>query len=167
MNLAQQFLPEYDEEYANARRVLELIPDDKFEWRAHPTLNTIGWVGNHLAEIPSWLVGTMDGDSMDMAPIDGPAYEPPCLSSCRELLETFDRNVAASRAALVGATDECLNQSWSLLMGGQTIFTMPRAGVIRTWVLNHMIHHRAHLCVYLRMNGIHVPGMYGPSGDVV
>jgi uncharacterized damage-inducible protein DinB len=102
---------------------------------------------------------------MDMSPPGGPAYEPLAFGSVREILECFDRNVAEGRAALAGASDKALMEPWTLLMSGQPIFTMPRLGVVRTWVLNHMIHHRAHLCVYLRLNDVKVPGMYGPSGD--
>src|SRR5262249_39667206 len=103
--------------------------------------------------------------SLDIAPVNGPRYESPKLPTRQKILEQFDRNVAAARQALAAAKDEDVGKPWSLLQGGNTLFTMPRAAVIRTFVLNHIIHHRAALCVYLRLNDIPVPGMYGPSGD--
>jgi len=81
------------------------------------------------------------------------------------LLEKFDKGVAAARAAIAGATDDHLSKPWSLLMGGQTIFTLPRAGVLRSMILNHIVHHRGQLTVYLRLNDVPVPGIYGPSAD--
>jgi uncharacterized damage-inducible protein DinB len=103
--------------------------------------------------------------SLDIAPVDGPRYESPKLASRQEILELFDRNVAAAREAITAAKDEKMGESWTLSGGGNPIFTMPRAAVVRGVVLNHLMHHRAHLCVYLRLNDIPVPGMYGPSGD--
>jgi uncharacterized damage-inducible protein DinB len=158
-------LPEFDQEMASTRKVLERIPDDKLDWRAHPKSNTIGWNANHLADLPNWAVMTLAHSSLDIAPVGGPRYESPKLASRQKILEHFDRNVAAARQALAAAKDEDVVKPWSLLQAGNPIFTMPRAAVIRSFVLNHIIHHRAALCVYLRLNDIPVPGMYGPSGD--
>lgn len=165
MSLAQNLLPEFDHEMAVTRRVLERLPDDKLNWKAHPKSNTMGWVGNHLAEIPGWLAGTMAADVWDLAPKNGPAYETPQAGSRDEILANFDENVASARAALAAAKDEELFKPWSLAKGGQTLMTMPKIAVVRSWVLNHTIHHRAMLCVYLRLNDIPVPSVYGPSGD--
>ncbi len=165
MAYADTILPEFDQEVANTRKVLERVPEDKLAWRAHPKSNTIGWNANHLIEIPGWVEGTLTKTSWDIAPAEGPHYQSPQLTSRREMLETFDKNVAAARRAIAAVKDDELGQSWSLLHGGKTIFTMPRSAVIRSFVLNHLIHHRAHLCVYLRLNDIPVPGMYGPSGE--
>ena len=95
----------------------------------------------------------------------GEPYAFPKLTSRREILALFDRNVAAAREAIAAVKDEEMGRMWTLLQAGKPIFTMPRAAVVRGVVLNHLIHHRAHLCVYLRLNDIPVPGMYGPSGD--
>lgn len=165
MAYADALLPEFDQEMANTRKVLERIPDDKLDWQAHPKSHTIGWNANHVADIPNWLVEVITKPSLDLAPVGGERYPFPKLTSRREILELFDRNVTAARAAIAGAKDEDMGQMWSLLQGGQTFFTMPRAAVVRGMVLNHLMHHRAHLCVYLRLNDIPVPGMYGPSGD--
>lgn len=165
MSFAQAILPEFDQEMANTRRVLEQVPDDRLDWQAGPAFRTIGWNANHLAEIPGWVAGTLSELSWDVAPPGGEPYQSPQLTTRREILDLFDQNVAAAREALLAADDSELEKTWSLLQGGQAIFAMPRKDVIRRWVLNHLIHHRAHLCVYLRLNDIAVPGMYGPSAD--
>jgi uncharacterized damage-inducible protein DinB len=165
MTYAETLLPEFDQEMANTRKVLERIPDDKLNWQAHPKSHTIGWNADHVADIPAWLVMVMTEPSLDIAPVDGPRYQSPKLASRQEILELFDRNVAAARKALTEAKDEDMGIPWTLSGGGKPIFTMPRAAVVRGMVLNHLMHHRAHLCVYLRLNDIPVPGMYGPSGD--
>jgi uncharacterized damage-inducible protein DinB len=165
MSYAETILPEFDQEMANARKVLERIPEDKLDWRAHPKSNTIGWIAIHLADIPGWVAFTLTTPSLDIAPVGGEPYQSPKLKTRKEILDLFDRNVAAARKAFAAVKDQEVGQPWSLLQGGQTLFTMPRAAVIRNFVLNHLIHHRAILCVYLRLNNIPVPGMYGPSGD--
>ncbi|WP_165229371.1 DinB family protein [Aquisphaera insulae] len=165
MSYAQTLLPEFDQEMANTRKVLERLPGDKLDWKAHPKSHTIGWNANHVADIPHWIVEVLTKPSLDIAPTDGPRYQTPVLTDRREILDHFDRNVAEARAAIAAAKDEDVNRPWALLNGGQPIFTMPRAAVIRSMVMNHLIHHRSHLCVYYRLNDIPVPGMYGPSGD--
>jgi uncharacterized damage-inducible protein DinB len=165
MSYAQSILPEFDQEMAGTRKVLERIPDDKLDWRAHPKSNTIGWNANHLAEIPGWVEGTLTRDEFEIAPVGGPRYQAPNLKNRKEILDLFDRNVAAARKAFVAARDEDMGKVWSLTEGGKPLLTMPRAAAIRGFVLNHLIHHRAILCVYLRLNNIPVPALYGPSGD--
>jgi uncharacterized damage-inducible protein DinB len=165
MKYSETILPEFDREMANTRKVLERVPEDKMDWKAHPKSNTIGWNANHLTEIPGWVEGTLTQPSWDFAPTEGEQYQSPNAKTRRELLEVFDRNVAAARKAIAAVKDEETMQPWSLLQGGKPLFTMPRAAVIRGFVLNHLIHHRAILCVYLRLNDIPVPGLYGPSGD--
>jgi uncharacterized damage-inducible protein DinB len=165
MSYAETILPEFDQEMANTRKVLERIPDDKLDWQAHPKSHTIGWNANHVADIPNWLVMVLTEPSLDIAPVGGERYPFPKLTSREEILELFDRNVSAARKAITEVEDEEMGSPWTLSQAGQTFFTMPRAAVVRSMVLNHLMHHRAHLCVYLRLNDIPVPGMYGPSGD--
>jgi uncharacterized damage-inducible protein DinB len=165
MHYAQTVLPEFDQEMANTRKVLERIPNEKLDWQPHPKSHTIGWNANHLADLPNWLFVTLTKPSLDVAPVGGEAYKFPKLTSREEILELFDRNVAAARKAITEAKDEDMGHSWTLSQAGREFFTMPRAAVVRGVVLNHMVHHRAILCVYLRLNDIPVPGMYGPSGD--
>lgn len=160
MSYAETLLPEFDQEMASTRMVLERIPDDKLDWKAHPESRSIGWNANHVADLPTWVVAVLTGPSFDMAPVGGEAHSTPGLASTREILELFDRNVASARAAIAGAGDEEAGETWSLLRGGKTIFSMTRSTMIRRFVLNHLIHHRAHLCVYLRLNDQPVPGVY-------
>lgn len=162
MNYVETTLPEFDQEMANTRQVLALIPEPLLGWKPHPTMNTIGWNANHLAEIPGWTEGTLTGSSWDVAPADGPRYASPSLTKVSEILDLFDQNVGAARKAIAAVKEEDLNVPWSLLAGGEPIFTMPRFAVIRGFVISHTIHHRAHLIVGLRLNNITVPGMYGP-----
>ena len=165
MNYVETILPEFDREMANTRKLLELVPEHKLGWQAHSSSHTIGWNANHLAEILGWVDGMLTAPSWEIAPIGGELYQSPKLTSRREILALFDRNVAAARKAIAAVKDEDLTQPWSLLHEGKPLFTMPRAKVIRNFVLNHLIHHRAILCVYLRLNDIAVPGLYDPSGD--
>jgi uncharacterized damage-inducible protein DinB len=165
MTYAETLLPEFDQEMANTRKVLERLPDDKLDWQVHPKSHTIGWNAIHVADIPNWLVAVLTTPSLDIAPVGGEPYAPPKLASREEILALFDKNVATARKAIEGTGDEEVGQPWTLLQGGNPIFTMPRSTMIRSYILNHIIHHRAHLCVYLRLNDIPVPGMYGPSGD--
>ena len=165
MNYVETILPEFDREMANTRKVLERLPEDKLDWQAHPKSHTIGWNANHLVEIPGWVEGTLTAPAWDIAPIGGELYQSPKLTSRQEILDLFDRNVAAARKAIVAVQDEQMTQPWSLLKAGTPLVTMPRATVVRRFFLNHLIHHRAILCVYLRLNNITVPGMYDPSDD--
>ncbi len=165
MSISASILPEFDHEMASTRKVLECVTDDKLDWKANPKLNTIGWVANHLAEIPGWVEGTLTRDTWDIHPADGEPYQSPALGSQSEILALFDENVATARKQIESTADQEYGKEWSLLSGGEALITMPKIGVIRTWVLNHAIHHRAFLCAYLRLNDIPVPGMYGPSGD--
>ena len=165
MSLSQSLLPEFDHEMANTRKVLERIPEDKLDWKIHPKSNTMGWVGMHLAEMPGWADMILNQDSMDVAPVGGQPYRTPPVTSRQDMLDRFDKNVVAARAAIAAASDEQFGKPWSLLMGGKAIFTLPRAAVLRSFVFSHSIHHRAHLCVYLRLNDVPVPGLYGPSAD--
>jgi uncharacterized damage-inducible protein DinB len=165
MSYAQQILPEFDQEMASTRKVLAVVPDNKLDWKAHPKSNSIGWNANHLAELPGWGVNILTEPFFDFAPVNGPRYQSPKLTKTSEIVALFDENVVKARKAIEGVKDEAMGEMWSLKGGEQTIFTMPRAAVVRAFVLSHMIHHRAILTVYLRLNDVPVPGMYGPSGD--
>jgi uncharacterized damage-inducible protein DinB len=123
-------------------------------------------LASHLANLPAWTVITIQQDGIDMAPRDG--SEPPrqpAAGSTAEALETFDRNVAEAREVLAGASDAVMMETWSLLDGGATVFSMPKVAVMRSFILNHMIHHRGQLTVYLRMHDVALPAIYGPSAD--
>ena len=165
MALNAALLPEFDQEMAGTRKSLERVPDDKFDWKPHAKSMTLRQLTTHLALFPSWMTMTLDKASFDYAPVGGEAYKTPAVNSRQELLEVFDRDLAKAREALMGASDAQLMETWSLLAGGKTIFSMPRIAVLRGMVMNHMIHHRAQLGVYLRLNDIPVPALYGPSAD--
>ena len=165
MSYAESLLPEFDQEMASTRKVLERLPENKLDWKPHIKSHTIGWNANHVVDMVNWVVMTITTPSLDIAPVGGKPYQVPALASRREILERFDHNVAAARKALASVDDQRINEMWTLLKAGAPMMTMPRRVVIRSFVLNHIIHHRAHLCVYLRLNDIPVPGMYGPSGD--
>jgi uncharacterized damage-inducible protein DinB len=165
MTIAELLLPEFDQEMASTRKVLERIPNDKLDWKPTPKAQSIGWVGSHLVEIASWVEGTLTSDSWETHPEGGEPYRTPVLASKEEMLAKFDAALPAARAALEKATDDSFSQSWSLLAQGKPMFTMPRYTVVRSFILNHTVHHRAFLLSNLRLNGVPIPGMYGPSGD--
>jgi len=165
MSISKSILPEFDHEMANTRKTLERIPDDKFAWKPHEKSMTLGGLSTHLANIPSWTKNTFAQDELDVSPPGQPPYRLEEKKSTAELLAAFDENVASARAALEALTDENWQGKWSLLMGGKTIFTLPRTAVMRGFVMNHLIHHRAQLGVYLRLLDVPVPSIYGPSAD--
>jgi uncharacterized damage-inducible protein DinB len=165
MPISQTILPEFEHEMANTRKTLERVPEDKFDWKPHEKSMTLGGLATHLGNIPSWTAQTFDRDELDIAPPGEPPYRLDQAKSRAELLAAFDKNVASARAALESATDENWQGNWSLLAGGKKIFTMPRTAVMRSFVMNHLIHHRAQLGVYLRLLDVPVPSIYGPSAD--
>jgi uncharacterized damage-inducible protein DinB len=165
MTISQSLLPEFDNEMANTRKTLERVPDGKFAWKPHPKSSALGPLAYHIATLVGWTADTIDKESFDLAPPGGQPPRPLEANNRAELLSTFDQGVAKARAAIAGASDEHLLKPWSLLNGGQVLMTMPRAVVLRNFVMNHIIHHRAQLGVYLRLNDIPVPAIYGPSAD--
>jgi len=165
MGMNQALLGEMDHEMAGTRRTLERVPDDKLAWKPHPKSYSMGELAAHLAEMPTWASVTLEQDSFDVNPPGGSTYQRPNLKSRKEILEAFDKNLESARAVLARTTDEQLMKSWSLLNAGKATMTMPKIAVFRSFILNHNIHHRAQLGVYLRLNDIPVPSLYGPSAD--
>ena len=161
MSIAQSLLPEFDHEMANTRKTLERVPENKLDYTPDPKSMSMGKLASHIAEMCGWLPAMMQGPELDIPP----GFKPFLATSRKELLDKFDENVAASRAALAAAGDQALMQDWSLKFGGNTMFTMPRIAVYRSMTMNHVIHHRAQLTVYFRLNGVPVPALYGPSAD--
>ncbi len=163
MKLSELLLPEFDREMASTRKVLERVPEDKLAWKPHPKSFSMAGLATHLASITGWGVVTLTADSFDLS---GPDAKPPAPAASRqELLEMLDRGVASLRPVLAAVEDADLFKPWSLLMGGKAIFTLPRIVVYRTHILNHTVHHRAQLGVYLRLNDVPVPMTYGPTAD--
>jgi len=165
MAIRDILLPEFDQEMAGTRKTLERVPEEKFGWKPHEKSGSLGWLAGHIADIPQWAEVAIQQDSFDVAPGGKHMEAPPLSQSRKELLEKFDRGVAAARAAIAGVGDEALGQTWSLLADGKPVLSMPRLAVLRNFVLNHMVHHRAQMGVYLRLNDVPVPSLYGPSAD--
>ena len=165
MAIKDALLPEFDHEMANTRKTLERFPENKSSWKPHEKSMTMGRLAGHLAELPGLVIPALTTESMDFMPPGGPPMKPTIATSTAELLALFDKNIAAARATLAAATDEQMMTQWTLMAGGKTIFSLPRVAVIRGMVLNHVIHHRGQFSVYLRLNDIPVPSIYGPSAD--
>jgi len=160
-NLSQALLPEFDHEMANTRKSLERVPDDKLSFKPHTKSTSLGGLATHLATINHWTEAILNQDSFDVASAPRTAE----INSRAAILAEFDKNLANARKNIAGATDAELFKPWALLANGQTVFSMPRIAVLRSFILNHTIHHRAQLGVYLRLNDVPVPSIYGPSAD--
>ena len=161
MSFVDTYLPEFDHEMSGTQSILERVPDSLLAWKAHPTLNSISWVASHIAETPSWMEPTLNAISFDVAPVGGQAYQTKELESSQEIVDLFDKNVAHARSLVASASDELVSQPWTLLKGGVEVFTMPRAALMKSIFINHVIHHRAFLVAYLRMNDVKCPPLYG------
>lgn len=160
--IAQSVLPEFDMEFATLRSVLERVPEDNPEFKPHEKSMPMANLAGHLAEIPAWMEASIEQDELDFSKMD---YTPFVMTSREELLRFFDQNVSKAREVLSGASDETLMQNWTMRTGAEVHFTAPKIAVVRGFVMNHMIHHRAQLGVYLRMNDVPVPQAYGPTAD--
>ncbi len=165
MSISASLLPEFDQETAGTRQTLERFPEDKLDWSPHEKSMTMASLATHITNMLGWGTITLAQADFDFQPLGSEPYHEKPIESRAELLEKFDTNTAAFRAALAAASDEALMANWSLLSGGKVVFTMPRIAVLRGMLFNHIIHHRAQLCVYYRMNDIPVPALYGPSAD--
>jgi len=165
MSLAASLLPEFDQEMAKTRTTLERVPAEKFTWKPHEKSFSFMEMANHLARIPEWGAATLSTESMDVAPEKGEYVPPPPAETPDGVLAVFDEGVAGFRSALEAASDEDLMKPWALLNRGEELFKMPRIAVVRGMILNHVIHHRGQLTVYLRLNDLPIPALYGPSAD--
>ncbi len=161
-SIATAFLAELEQEAATARKCLERVPADKFDWKPHEKSMTFSRLATHVAEMFGWTENTVKQDVLDFAEGDWKPFEP---KSTEELLKFFDENLARAKAALRETSDETFMTDWTMRNGEQVYFTMPKIAVMRTFVMNHIIHHRGQLSVYLRLNDIPVPSIYGPSAD--
>ena len=162
MAIAQALLPEFDHEMATTRRMLERFPEDKVEWRPHDTCMTLGRLAGHVAELAGWVGPTISQDKLDLDPS---TFVPVVMKSRQETLKAFDETVKSSRALIASSSDEALMKPWSLVVTGHTVFTLPKAAVLRSFVMNHLIHHRGQLAAFYRIAGVPVPSLYGPSKD--
>jgi uncharacterized damage-inducible protein DinB len=161
MTISEMLLPEFDQEMANTRKILDCVPEDKLSWKPHAKSMTLGRLASHVSEMAQWADIVVSQDKLEMTPGTAPFS----AKTKAELMESLDKNVASSRKAIAGASDEHLAKTWSFIYAGQTILAMPRTAVLRTMVMSHLIHHRGQLSVYLRLIDVPIPGMYGPSAD--
>jgi uncharacterized damage-inducible protein DinB len=161
MTLSEMLLPELDQEMANTRKIVDCVPEDKFAWKPHEKSMALGRLASHLAEMPQWASSIVNQDKLEMTP----GQKPFIAATKAELMGALDKNVADARAAIAGASDEHLGKIWTFIYAGHTIFALPRTAALRSMVMSHLIHHRGQLSVYLRLNDVAIPGMYGPSAD--
>lgn len=158
-------LPEFDAEKASTRRMLEAVPEETFDWRPHAKSFPMRELAGHVAELLSWTSDVLRRERFEVTsenPPENASFKP---SSVKEMLEKFEAWSARARADLAAATDEAMRQEWVMTWDGHEIIRMPRYQAIRKWALNHMVHHRGQLALYLRLNDVKVPGVYGPSAD--
>jgi uncharacterized damage-inducible protein DinB len=162
MTLCQTITLDYEDEIKNTRKILERIPldDAHRDFKPHPKSMSLERLATHVAEIPGWAKLALASELFELQP----GFKPVIAGSAAELLEIFEKAVEEGRAAIAGATDEEMGKNWTFKYGEVFSMTEPRPKVIRSF-LNHLVHHRAQLGVYLRLNEIPVPGMYGPSAD--
>ena len=161
MTFSEMLLPEFGEEMKNTRRLIECVPDGRFDYKPHPKSMTMGQLATHVAQIPEWAATTLDVELLEF----GSDFKSPLAGSRAELLQMFDQGVERARQKIAAAGEADWQKTWTLKFNGKTILSMPRTAVMRSTVMNHMIHHRAQLGVYLRLNEVAIPGMYGPSAD--
>jgi uncharacterized damage-inducible protein DinB len=165
MRISELLLPEYDAEVLVTRRVLERVPDERGEWKPHPKSFPLAHLAQLVARIPGWAPMMMQRTELDIMPANGPQFAGYSIEKTATLLAEFDSNAAAARAALAAASDEDFNVPWTLKKTGAVVMTAPRYQMLRSMVLNHIVHHRAQLGLYLRMIDEKVPQMYGPTAD--
>lgn len=161
MAIKDMLLPEWENEINITRRMLERVPFEKADWKPHEKSFTLGRLATHVAEISGWLTMTLTTSELDFAK-GGTPNKP---ASKEELMQLFETEAAKATAILQEATDENFQSNWTLRNGEAIYFTLPKKVVVRNWVFNHIVHHRAQLSVYLRLLDVPVPGVYGPSAD--
>lgn len=155
------WLPEFDHEFGETRKALERVPEEKFDWRPHEKSWTLHELASHVAEVPNWVGPTLNVDTFDL----DASYERFVPETKEEMLSHFDSNVAEAREVIAAASAEKMAETWRMLAGGKVELEMPKGAVLRSFIFNHNVHHRAQLGVYLRMLDVAVPGHYGPSAD--
>jgi uncharacterized damage-inducible protein DinB len=164
MALKDAFLPEYDHEMGTTRRLLERVPEADLAWKPHDKSFTLGQLASHIANIARWLDGIFDVTIFDVASL-GDDARPKQPTSMADILAAFDANAKKGRQKIDAQTDATMSVQWTLKQGEHEVLTMPRVAVLRSFIMNHLIHHRGQLSVYLRLRNVPVPAIYGPSAD--
>ena len=157
-------LPEFDHEMGTTRRLLERVPESALAWQPHGKSMSLGQISDHLSKLAEWANIIMSTTGFDLAALD-PKFRATNPESAAAVLRTFDTTVKAARAELAAKIDAEYLVAWTLKSGSHEIFTLPRFSALRSFVLNHTIHHRGQLSVYLRLNDVPVPSIYGPTAD--
>lgn len=165
MRIADLLLPEWDQEIATTRRVLERVPDGKGEWKPHEKSFPLAHLAQLCARLPGWATMVLEATEFDIAPKDGPTYPGYSIETTATLLAELDRNAAKGRDGIARTSDEEFQVPWTFKRGGVAMLTQPRYQMLRGMTINHIVHHRAQLGLYLRMLGEKVPSMYGPTAD--
>ena len=164
MSIGKSFLPEFDQEMATTRRVIERVPAEKGEWKPHPKSFAMGHLAQLVSRMPAWATSMMQTTELDIAPVDGPT-QTYSFEQTEALLAGFDKGAAQARAAIAAASDDDFNETWTLKAAGNDVNSGTRYLMLRTVMLNHLVHHRAQLGVYLRLVDLPGPSMYGPTAD--
>ena len=162
--IADLLLPEFEEEMAFTRRILESLPEDRLNWKPHPRSMSLGRLAMHVAELPKWASDAFTLDEVDIEPVDAPSLVADVNYAKATILDRFLNHSQAARAALIASTDDKYAEYWTLKADTHVIWTKSRFTVYRS-ALNHLVHHRGQLSVYLRLNDVPVIGVYGPSAD--
>ena len=162
MSIAEKFLSELKQEAVTTRKILEVVPLEKGDWKPHVKNFSLLQLATHVAELPNYLYTTIAQDELDFAKSD---YKPSIPTSTKELLSIFEKNLKNAEDALMNCSDEEMRKNWTMRSGDTIFFSSPKVSVIRGLCLNHLIHHRAQLGLYLRLLDVPVPGSYGPTAD--
>jgi uncharacterized damage-inducible protein DinB len=162
MALNQALIAELQQEAANTHKLLERVPAEHMDWQPHAKSMSLTRLATHIAELPGWITMALNTHELDLGARD---YKPNMAKTAEELIAIHNKNVAGAKEALSNATDEQLAEPWTLRQGDHVIFTLPKVAVIRSAAMNHMIHHRGQLSVFLRLLDVPLPGIYGPTRD--
>lgn len=168
MSIKDAVLPEFDHEMGTTRRLLERLPEDKLSWQPHPKSWNLGQLASHLVNIPLWsntILNELEFDLGATPSESSEAAQTRTVTSRQHALQMLDENVAKTRANLASKSDGELMAAWTLKRGGHEVMTVPRIAAFRSFVLNHLIHHRGQFSLYLRMNNVPLPPIYGPTAD--
>jgi uncharacterized damage-inducible protein DinB len=165
MPMIDAFLAELQHEAATTRRLLERVPEDRMGWKPHERSMTLARLAGHVAELPAWSRTILADDEFEIEKARERGFTAHQPATVAELLRVHDDSVAAYRAAAAGVSDDTLRGRWRMLKGGKVALEMPRAVGLRSFVMNHLIHHRGQLSVYLRLLGVPLPSIYGPTAD--
>ena len=165
MTLAEILTGELDHEMATTRKLLARVPEKAASWKPHAKSMSMGDLAQHIVNMVLYTEPIFAADRLDFADPGTAKYNSPKFETTAKLVEMFDRNLGIARKAISGASDETLRGKWSLVAGPRTVFTMPRVAVVRGFINSHIIHHRGQLSVYLRMNDVPLPPIYGPTAD--